>query len=497
MKKTTQDTINNIIWKACDTFRGTMDSSQYKDYVLTMLFVKYLSDFYREKKDELILKYDGKMDRVEKQLYREKFTLDETCTFEYLYENRNRENIGEIINSALERIEEDNKGKLEGVFRNIDFNSEAQFGRTKEKNAMLKHLLEDFNSEDLDLRPSKLAGNDVIGDSYEYLIAHFAGDAGKKGGEFFTPAEVSTLLAKLAGAKEGDRIYDPTCGSGSLLIKASKEVGSKNFQIYGQERNGQTQSLSKMNMFLHDINDAKIQWGDTIRNPLLLENDKLMKFDVVLANPPFSLDKWGEEEAKSDKYGRFIYGIPPKSKGDYAFVQHMIASMNSEGTVAVVLPHGVLFRGASEGKIREGLIKENLLDAVIGLPANLFFGTNIPACILIFKNNRKDKDIIFIDASNEFAKEKNQNVLRSEDIEKILSTYKERKEVEKYSHIAQIEEIEENGFNLNIPRYVDTFEDEEIVDIDILEDEILEIETELVSIKEEMKKILEELGLRG
>lgn len=497
MKKTTQDTINNIIWKACDTFRGTMDSSQYKDYVLTMLFVKYLSDFYREKKDELILKYDGKMDRVEKQLSREKFTLDETCTFEYLYENRNRENIGEIINSALERIEEDNKGKLEGVFRNIDFNSEAQFGRTKEKNAMLKHLLEDFNSENLDLRPSKLAGNDVIGDSYEYLIAHFAGDAGKKGGEFFTPAEVSTLLAKLAGAKEGDRIYDPTCGSGSLLIKASKEVGSKNFQIYGQERNGQTQSLSKMNMFLHDINDAKIQWGDTIRNPLLIENDKLMKFDVVLANPPFSLDKWGEEEAKSDKYGRFIYGIPPKSKGDYAFVQHMIASMNSEGTVAVVLPHGVLFRGASEGKIREGLIKENLLDAVIGLPANLFFGTNIPACILIFKNNRKDKDIIFIDASNEFAKEKNQNVLRSEDIEKIISTYKERKEVEKYSHIAQIEEIEENGFNLNIPRYVDTFEDEEIVDIDILEDEIFEIETELVSIKEEMKKILKELGLRG
>lgn len=497
MKKTTQDTINNIIWKACDTFRGTMDSSQYKDYILTMLFVKYLSDFYREKKDELMLKYDGKMDRVEKQLSREKFTLDETCTFEYLYENRNRENIGEIINSALERIEEDNKGKLEGVFRNIDFNSEAQFGRTKEKNAMLKHLLEDFNSEELDLRPSKLAGNDVIGDSYEYLIAHFAGDAGKKGGEFFTPAEVSTLLAKLAGAKEGDRIYDPTCGSGSLLIKASKEVGSKNFQIYGQERNGQTQSLSKMNMFLHDINDAKIQWGDTIRNPLLLENDKLMKFDVVLANPPFSLDKWGEEEAKSDKYGRFIYGIPPKSKGDYAFVQHMIASMNSEGTVAVVLPHGVLFRGASEGKIREGLIKANLLDAVIGLPANLFFGTNIPACILIFKNNRKDKDIIFIDASNEFEKEKNQNVLGDENVKKIVSTYKERKEVEKYSHIAQIEEIEENGFNLNIPRYVDTFEDEEIVDIDILEDEILEIETELGSIKEEMKKILKELGLRG
>lgn len=496
MNKTTQSTINNIIWKACDTFRGTMDSSQYKDYVLTMLFVKYLSDFYREKKEELVKKYDGKMDRVEKQLSREKFTLDETCTFEYLYENRNKENIGEIINSALERIEEDNKGKLEGVFRNIDFNSEAQLGRAKERNAMLKHLLEDFNSTELDLRPSMLAGNDVIGDSYEYLIAHFAGDAGKKGGEFFTPGEVSTLLAKLAGAKDGDRIYDPTCGSGSLLIKASKEVGSKNFQIYGQERNGQTQSLCKMNMFLHDINDAKIQWGDTIRNPLLLENDNLMKFDVVLANPPFSLDKWGEEDAKSDKYNRFIYGIPPKSKGDYAFVEHMIASMNSEGTVAVVLPHGVLFRGASEGKIREGLIKANLLDAVIGLPANLFFGTNIPACILVFKNNRKNNDILFIDASNEFAKEKNQNVLRPEDIEKIMSTYKERKEVEKYSHIATLQEIESNDFNLNIPRYVDTFEEEEIVDIDSLENEITKIESELSLIKIEMKKILKELGIR-
>lgn len=495
MNKTTKNTINNIIWKACDTFRGTMDSSQYKDYVLTMLFVKYLSDFYKEKKEELIKKYDGKMDRVAKQLSREKFTLDETCTFEYLYENKNRENIGEIINSALERIEEDNKGKLEGVFRNIDFNSEAQLGRAKERNSMLKHLLEDFNSAELDLRPSMLEGNDVIGDSYEYLIANFAGDAGKKGGEFFTPTGVSTLLAKLAGAKDGDRIYDPTCGSGSLLIKASKEVGSKNFQIYGQERNGQTQSLCKMNMFLHDINDSKIQWGDTIRNPLLVENDKIMKFDVVLANPPFSLEKWGEEEAKSDKYNRFIYGIPPKSKGDYAFVQHMIASMNSEGTVAVVVPHGVLFRGASEGKIREGIIKANLLDAVIGLPANLFFGTPITACILIFKNNKNNNNILFIDASKEFAKEKNQNILRDKYIEKIVKTYAERKEVKKYAHIATMQEIAENNYNLNIPRYVETFEEEKTIDLGKIVKEMKSLEAEIKATDEEIKKYCDKLGI--
>jgi len=496
MQKTTQETINNIVWRACDTFRGTMDSSEYKDYVLTMLFVKYLSDFYKEKLEELHKKYNGNQERIERSLKREKFVLNESCTFDYLLKHKEAPNIGEIINKALERIEEDNKEKLEGIFRNVDFNSEVKLGNTKERNSSLKNLLEDFANEKLDLRPSMLKGNDVIGDAYEYLISHFASDAGKKGGEFFTPSAVSTLLAKLVEAKEGDRIYDPTCGSGSLLIKASKEVGNENFAIYGQEKNGQTHALCKMNMFLHEINDANIAWGDTLRNPLHIENDHLMKFDVVVANPPFSLDKWGAEDLADDKYGRFKYGLPPKSKGDYAFVQHMLASLNANGRMGVVLPHGVLFRGASEGKIRKQIIEDdNLLDAVIGLPANLFFGTGIPATILIFKKGRPTTDVLFIDASREFDKEKNQNSLSDVHIAKILDTYRQRKEIDKYSHIATLEEIQENDYNLNISRYVDTFEEEELVDIEATKERIAKIEAELSEVKKQMQSYLEELGL--
>lgn len=495
MSKTSQETINGIVWKACDTFRGKMDSSQYKDYVLTMLFVKYLSDFYREKLEELKAKHGDNQDRIQKSLSREKFKLDEKCTFEYLLKQKEAENLGEEINKILERIEEDNKEKLEGVFRNVDFNSETMLGRTKERNKILKHLLEDFSDARLDLRPSMLSGNDVIGDSYEYLISHFASDAGKKGGEFFTPSAVSTLLSKLVEASEGDRIYDPTCGSGSLLIKASKEVGNHNFRIYGQESNGTTVSLAKMNMFLHDINDAVIEWGDTIGNPLHLENEHLMKFDVVVANPPFSLDKWGAENASEDKYKRFERGVPPKSKGDYAFLSHMIASLNEHGRMGVVLPHGVLFRGASEGKIRKQLIEENLLDAVIGLPANLFFGTGIPACILVYKKGRTDTEVLFIDASREYNKDKSQNSLDDEHIQKILDTYKNSSEIEKYSQKATLEEIQANDYNLNIPRYVDTFEEEEIIDIEATKQNIDEIEQELITVKSQINEHLKELGL--
>lgn len=494
--KTTKEVINNVVWKACDTFRGTMDSSQYKDYVLSMLFVKYLSDFYKEKLQTLHEKYNGEEERVQRALQREKFVLDERCTFEYLLQHKEASNLGEVINKALEKIEEDNSEKLEGIFRNVDFNDRKVLGDTKERNAILKHLLEDFSDARLDLSPSKLTGQDIIGDSYEYLIAHFASDAGKKGGEFFTPSEVSSLLAKLVEPKEGDRIYDPTCGSGSLLIKASKEVGNPNFAIYGQEKNGQTHALCRMNMYLHEINDAKIEWGDTIRNPLHFEEDRLMKFDVVVANPPFSLDKWGADVAENDTYKRFTdYGIPPKSKGDYAFVIHMIKSLNENGRMGVVLPHGVLFRGASEGKIRQKLIEENLLDAVIGLPSNLFFGTGIPACMLIFKKNRVDDTILFIDASREFDKAKNQNNLTDAHIQKILDTYKSRSEIEKYSHAATRGEIEENDYNLNIPRYVDTFEEEEPVDITATKTTIAAIEAELVEIKIKMEEYLKELGL--
>ncbi|MCK4257852.1 MAG: type I restriction-modification system subunit M [Halanaerobiales bacterium] len=508
--KITQDQINNILWQACDTFRGKIDSSIYKDYVLVMLFIKYLGDTYKEHYDEYAKRYDGDENRIQRALTRDRFVLDEKSTFDYLYNNRNdtEKGIGHFINTALERIEEENKAKLRGVFRNIDFNSEVILGKTKERNAMLKHLLEDFAK--LDLRPSNLEGKDVIGDAYEYMISRFASDAGKKGGEFFTPSMISELISRLVKPQENDRIYDPTCGSGSLLIRTFKKIPNKKAQVYGQERNGQTHSLCRMNMFLHGIDDARIAWGDTLANPLNLEDDKLMKFQVVVANPPFSLDKWamgfaGEAntdkkfkmEASLDPYRRFEWGVPPASKGDFAFVQHMLYSLDSEGRMGVVLPHGVLFRGSSEGKIRKQIIDMNLLDAVIGLPANLFYGTGIPACILVFKKNRYRKDILFIDASGEgnYEKGKNQNVLREEDLQKVVDTYDNYETIDKYSYVAIIDELKENDYNLNIPRYVDTFEEEEPVDMNAVKENIKNIKVEIEDVEAQMVKYLEELGL--
>lgn len=507
IKVLTQEEINGTLWRACDTFRGKIDSAIYKDYILVMLFIKYVSDIYKERRQEMMEKYNNDVEMVERQMRYERFALNERSTFDYIYDKRNQPNIGEIINIALEQVEEENKTKLRGVFKNIDFNSEAVLGSTKERNTMLKNLLEDF--KDLDLRPSRLKGDDIIGNAYEYLIGHFASDAGKKGGEFFTPAEVSELLARLVKPQENDRIYDPTCGSGSLLIKAFNKVPNGKAQIYGQERNGQTHSLCRMNMFLHNIDDAKIEWGDTLANPKHLENDKLMKFQVVVANPPFSLDKWasgfaGEGndknfnmEASLDPYNRFSWGVPPKSKGDYAFVLHMLHSLAEGGRMGVVLPHGVLFRGASEGKIRKKIIDMNLLDAVIGLPANLFYGTGIPACILVFKQNRDRKDILFIDASGDeyYEKGKNQNKLREEDIQRIVVAYEKYETIDKFAYVASIDEIKDNDYNLNIPRYVDTFEEEELVDMEEVAKNIASIKEELEQVELQMSKYLKELGL--
>lgn len=500
--KISQEEINNIVWKACDTFRGTVDPSEYKNYILTMLFLKYLSDLWKDKTREYEEKYKGDKDRVKRALSRERFMLPEECDFDYLYSKRDAPNIGELINIALEKIEDANKSKLENVFRNIDFNSEPALGQTKERNRRLKHLLDDFNDPKLDLRPSRIGKRDIIGDVYEYLIGQFAAGAGKKAGEFYTPKEVSILLAKLVQPKAGDRICDPACGSGSLLIQVSREVHddsgkpSKNFSLFGQESNGSTWALSRMNMFLHEQDSARVEWCDTINNPMLVEDDKLMKFNVVVANPPFSLDKWGADMASHDPHKRFWRGTPPKSKGDYAFITHMIEiALADDGRVGVIVPHGVLFRGGSEGLIRQKLIEENLLESVIGLPANLFFGTGIPAAILIFHKGKKTTDVLFIDASREFADEKKQARLRDEDIEKIVNTVKKFKSVPKYAHRAKRSEIEENEFNLNIPRYVDTSEAEQVIDIPKLQAEIDALEAELAKTRVEMKKHLAELGV--
>lgn len=492
-----QQEINNIVWQACDTFRGAVDPSEYKNYILVMLFIKYLSDLVKDKRDEYEKKYKGNQERIDRAMSRERFILPKECDFDYLYSKRDAANVGEILNIALEKIEDANKLKLENVFRMIDFNSEANLGETKERNRRLKALLTDFNNEKLDLRPSRIGNRDVIGDVYEYLIARFASGAGKKGGEFYTPPEVSILLAKLLAPKEGDTICDPACGSGSLLIKVANEVGSGNFSLYGQESNGSTWALCKMNMFLHGMDSARIEWCNTITGPKLAQGDSLMKFNIVVANPPFSLDKWGAENAESDPYQRFTRGTPPKSRGDYAFILHMVeTALADEGRVGVIVPHGVLFRGGQEGKIRQKLVEENLLEAVVGLPANLFYGTGIPAAILVFNKGKKTNDVLFIDASREFEQGKTQNKLRAEDIDKAVSTYKQFKSVEKYAYRATLEEIrDENEFNLNIPRYVDTFEEEEEIDIAATQKEIDELESELALTRKTMAGYLKELGL--
>lgn len=498
--KVSQQEINDILWRACDTFRGTVDATEYKDYILVMLFVKYISDVWKDHYEEYKKQYGNDEERIRRRLERERFVLPEQSAFDYLYDNREAPNLGELINIALEHIEMANKAKLTNVFRNIDFNSESRLGNTKKRNHILKNLLEDFADARLDLRPSRIGNLDVIGNAYEYLIGKFAAGAGKKAGEFYTPPEVSILLSKILGPKPGERICDPTCGSGSLLLKCAKEVGSDNYSLFGQEAISSTWALCMMNMFLHNVNNPRIEWGDTLLEPKLIENDKLMKFEVVVANPPFSLDKWGADKADEEAkhFNRWHRGTPPKSKADYAFISHMVESM-TEGTgrMAVVVPHGVLFRGGAEGKIRQALIEENLLDAVIGLPPNLFFGTAIPAAILVFRRDRgKRSDVLFIDASREFDQGKSQNYIREDfEVRKIVDTYRAQKAIPRYSYVATRDEIVDNEYNLNIPRYVDTFEEEKEVDIASVEQSIVSLEGELAAVRAEMTKALQELGL--
>lgn len=499
-----QQQVNQTAWAACDTFRGAVDAGQYKDYILVMLFLKYISDQWNEHVETYRQQFGGDGARIRRRLERERFVLPEGASFYDLYARRNEANIGELINEALEAIESTNIAKLEGVFRNIDFNSESNLGRVKDRNRRLKNMLEDFAKPALDLRPSRVS-EDIIGECYIYLISRFASDAGKKAGEFYTPSAVSGLLARLANPQPGNTICDPACGSGSLLIQASQQVGSDNFALFGQEVNGATWALARMNMFLHAKDAARIEWCDTLNSPALVEGDHLMKFDVVLANPPFSLDKWGAEHAADDPFKRFWRGIPPKSKGDYGFISHMIEiAKRQTGRVAVIVPHGVLFRGGGEGAIRKALIEENLLDAVIGLPANLFTTTGIPVAILVFDRSREEgganegrRDVLFIDASRDCTPGKTQNLLEAGHIERIVETYRARTEVAKYSHRASPEEISENDFNLNIPRYVDTFEAEEEIDVAAVQEEIDQIEGELAEVRAQMQAYLKELGVNA
>ncbi len=495
-----QDRINRAVWGACDTFRSTVDPSIYKDYVLTMLFLKYISDVWLDHYEAYQKEYGDHAEIIEEILKHERFVLPPEASFYHLHEQRLEPGNGRRIDQALRALAASNFEKLRNVFQDIQFDSN-RLGDEKQKDEILCHLLQDFHKPELNLRPSRVGNLDVIGNAYEFLIRHFASTSGKKAGEFYTPPEVSELIALLVDPKPNDQICDPTCGSGSLLMKCGQLVkernGARRYALYGQEAIGSTWALAKMNMFLHGEDNHRIEWGDTLREPKLLNhNQQLMKFDVVVANPPFSLEKWGFEAANEDGFQRFKFGVPPRTKADYAFILHMISCMKPDtGRMAVVVPNGVLFRGSVEGDIRRRLVDENLLETVIGLPEKLFYGTGIAAAILIFRNKKSDNKVLFIDASQNFKEGKGQNLLTDEAIKLIAKTAQERVDVPKFAVLVERLTMAENDFNLNITRYVSATVEEVEVDLQALRAERVRLKLELQELELKMDGYLQELGV--
>ena len=512
--------ITSKLWEMANKLRGTMDASEYKNYILPFMFYRYLS----ENQDEY-LKANGLEDfyevttEEEKEDYLEEiskgigYAIDPAYTWNKIVSKIENHKIKasdfqdmfDSFNTNAKRNELA-EADFANVFSDVNLGDTRLGSSTNERAKALNDIvvmINEFTFKDD-------SGRDVLGDVYEYLIGQFAANAGKKGGEFYTPHEVSQILAKIVtidaeGAGSQFRVYDPTMGSGSLLLTVQKELphgdeaGSVDF--YGQELNTTTYNLARMNLMMHGVNyrNMELKRADTLDADWPFdEKDGAqipLKFDAVVANPPYS-QNWNIKDVDREKDTRFKgYGVAPASKADYAFVLHGLYHLDKAGTMAIVLPHGVLFRGASEGKIRKNIIDNNLLDAVIGLPANLFYGTSIPTCVLVFKGReaRQNKDVLFIDASNEFEKGKNQNKLTPDNINKIIDTYRNRENVEKYSHVASLAEIKENDYNLNIPRYVDTFEEEEVIPLSEVAQELTEVKAEIESSYQSLFGLLNEL----
>ena len=509
-QKVQQAELHKKLWAIANDLRGTMDASEFRNYILGLIFYRYLSEKTEQRvakllEEDLISYEEAWKDPEYQEGLKEEliaqigYVIEPHDLYSALIKEIEKGEQGnfdvEVLEKAINKIEEstlghDSQEDFTHLFDDMDLSSSRLGNSVKARSSLISKVMINLNSLDFMHDDAEI---DVLGDAYEYLIGQFAANAGKKAGEFYTPQQVSKILAKIVTGDKTDlkNVYDPTCGSGSLLLRIGKEANVRHY--YGQELNSTTYNLARMNMLLHEVSfhDFDIEIGDTLENPQF----DGMRFEAVVANPPYSA-KWSADAKFLDDERFSNYGkLAPKSKADFAFVQHMIYHLDDNGTMAVVLPHGVLFRGAAEGVIRQYLIEEkNYLDAVIGLPANVFYGTSIPTCILVFKKCRQDDNtVLFIDASNEFEKAKNQNNLTDENVEKIVATYKNREAIDKYSYVATLDEIKENDYNLNIPRYVDTFEEEEQISLDEVATAIQQTQKEIMQAEKELFALFGEL----
>lgn len=503
-----QRELHTKLWAIANDLRGNMEANEFKNYILGLIFYRYLSEKVENRANDLLSEDEISYNEAyEDEEYREGlqeelieqlgYFIEPKYLFSSLLKAIEDGNFDiEMLQGAINDITEstignDSQEDFDHLFDDMDLKSTKLGKDVKSRSSLIAKVMGNISEIDFSHEDSEI---DVLGDAYEYLISQFAANAGKKAGEFYTPQQVSKILAKIVtvGKENLKNVYDPTCGSGSLLLRVAKEANVRKF--YGQELTSTTYNLARMNMLLHDVDYTNFD----IKNDNTLENPQHMgmKFEAIVANPPYSAN-WSADAKFLDDERFSAYGkLAPKSKADFAFIQHMIHQLDDNGTMAVVLPHGVLFRGAAEGVIRKYLIEErNVLDAVIGLPANIFFGTSIPTVILVFKKNRENNDILFIDASNEFEKGKNQNNLTDANVEKIVNTYVNREVIDKYSYIASMDEIKENDYNLNIPRYVDTFEEEEPIDLVAVSERISSIDKEIAKLDDELSVYLRELGL--